>query len=210
MTPAQKREHIWEYYKVPILLVAFFMVTGAWFLYHRLQYVEPVMKVVMTDMAEPRKDDTCFYDFLQSNGYEVYDGAVQMDQSFYFYTDPQNVDEIEATGASYDALFAIFSMSQHEIMFGSMKIFGTCALEGAMMDLSEVLPAELLEKHKDRFMYTDENGTTSMYPCGVDVTGNKWIAESNFNSNGYVGIMGTTDNLELAVDFMVYFLNQFE
>lgn len=210
MTPAQKREHIWEYYKVPIILVAFLVFMGSWFIYERSKYVEPVMKVVMTNMTNPRQDDTCFHEFLKTNGYEVYAGAVQMDQSLFFYDEPEDVQQMQATNASYETLFAIFSMSQHEIMFGAPSIYETCASQGALTDLSEVLPAELLEKHKDRLYYTDEGGFTTSYPCGVKVAGNSWIAASGFNNVGYVGIMGTTDDLEMAVNFMVYFLEHFE
>lgn len=209
MTKEQKREHIWEYYKLPIIGTICALVFIFWFVYEQVTYVEPVMSVVMTDLVEPQNDDSCFHKFLEEYGYEVYDGAVSMKQNLYFNLsdDPSH---FEANGNSYDALMGLFSLADHEVLFSQASVFAHCAVEGAMMDLSAVLPAELLEKHKERLLFSDNDGTVPAYPCGVNVEGNPWVTEHNLYKKGYVGIMNTTDDPELAADFIEYFLNQFD
>lgn len=210
MTKEQKREHIWEYYKLPIIAVLCVIALAAWFIYEKVTYVEPVMGVVMTDVFTRQEDDSCFHEFLERAGYKVYDGAVNMQQNLRFYMDKENISHLMDNGNNYNALMGMFSVQEYDLIFSQPKVFATCAIEGAMMDLSTVLPAELLEKHKDRLLFSDEDGTVTAYPCGVNLMGNPWIEEHDLYKEGYVGIMKNTSDPELAAAFITYFLDQFE
>ncbi|MBQ2785603.1 MAG: hypothetical protein IJF02_03775 [Oscillospiraceae bacterium] len=209
MTKAQKREHIWEYYKLPIVAVLAVIAVISWFVYIDLTTVDPLMHVIMTDMNEPLQDDSAYQDFLAKSDYEAYIGAVSLNQNMYFYLDDPDNSNYEINGTSYQILHGMISSKTQEILFSQPKIFGTCATEGALMDLSMVLPQELLDQHSERLLYVVDEETGEKYPCGVNVEGNPWMEQVQKGYKGYVGIINTADAPEMAVDFIVYFLNQF-
>lgn len=210
MTKDQKREHIWEYYKIPIVAVLAVIAVLIWFTYIDLTHVDPLMDVIMTDMDEELLDDSAYQEFLKENDYEAYIGAVSLNQNLYFYLDDPDNSNYETNGTSYQILYGMISSKTQEILFSQPKVFGVCAAEGAMMDLSRVLPQELLDLHEERLLYVVDEETGEKYPYGVNVEGNPWMEQVQKGYKGYVGIIKTTDAPEMAIDFIVYFLNQFE
>lgn len=209
MTKAQKREHIWEYYNIHIVSALIVLAIISWFVYIELTTVDPLMDIVMTDMEEPLKDDACYHDFLAEYGYEVYEGAVSLNQNLNFDLDSGDPNAYINNGNAYDVLFGLVSSKTQEILFSQPKLFATCASQKVLVDLSSVLPQELLDAHSDRLLYVTDEDTGEEYPCGVNVEGNPWMEQVQKGYKGYVGIIHTTDAPQMAVDFMVYFLNQF-
>ncbi len=210
MTPQQKREHIWEYYKGYFIAAAIVLAVGAWFINYELNRVDPQMNVILADMAEPLENDRVFHPFLEEYGYEVYDKAVEMNQNLRFFLDTEDADSVIANGNAYDALFGMASTGKQEILFAQPKVYASCVVDGAMMDLSTVLPAEMLEKYQDRFLFNKDEETGESYPCGVNVEGNPWMEQVQKNYKGYVGIFNRTDDRDKAVSFIIYFLKQFD
>ena len=209
MTKEQKREHIWEYYKIHIVTTLIVIAVIGWFVYIDLTTVDSLMDVVMTDMEEPLKDDSCYHEFLSEYGYEVYEGAVSLNQNLNFDLESNDPNAYINNGSAYDALFGLISSKTQEIFFSQPKVFGNCASQEVLVDLSTVLPEELLEAHSDRLFYVTDKDTGEKYPCGVNVEGNPWMEQVQKGYKGYVGIIHTTDAPQMAVDFMEYFLNQF-
>ncbi len=206
MTKAQKREHIWEYYKFHIISVIAVVLVGSWLIYEKVNYVEPTMRMVMTNVVERKEDDSCFREFMDKYGYE---GTVEMNQTLYF--DFENAAQLMQNGRNYEALVSMFSLSEYDIFFANPEVYASCAIDGAMLDLSILLPAELLEKHKDRLLYTDEDGLVEKaYPCGVNLEGNPWANGNKLYYKGYAGIMKNTADVEMATNFMIYLLEQFD
>jgi len=208
MTPAQKREHIWEYYKLHIIAVLCVVALAGWFIHYELTYVEPQMFVVVTNMVDLQMNDEIYHPFLEEYGYEVYDGAVSMHQNLFFDFSDNSMWESNANGMN--TLMALFELGDQDLFISIEKIYATCASDGAMLDLSTVLPKELLEKYEDKLMYTRDDEESEFYPCGVKVDGNPWIEKMQKNYRGYIGIIENSDDHEMAADFIEYFLKQFD
>ncbi len=210
MTKKQKREHIWEYYKLPIVGGLLVILVVGWFVAVRLNHVPSQMDVIMTDMHEPLANDEAYHAFLEEYGYEVYDKAVSLNQNMGFDFDTDDIMQYEKNGMSYDLLFAMASTGTQEILFTQPKVFASCMNDGAMLDLSTVLSEEILDKHKDRLLYMKDEESGESYPCGIDVAGNPWMEQVQKKFEGYVGIFKNADDPEIAADFVHYFLAQFD
>ena len=205
MTPQQKREHIWEYYKLPIVGGLIAIVVFGWLLYDRITYREPVLDVIVTDSAEYLYDDI-FHDFLEEKGYEIFEGAVAIQQNMRF--GDGDMEMVEISYNSMNILTALLAAAKQDILFTNPNIFGTCAVQGALMDLRLVLPEELFETYDGLFLYVQEEDTEENYPCGIKVDDNPWVQQHIKNYNGYVGIPRTADDVQQATEFLLYLLAQ--
>lgn len=209
MTPKQKREHVWEYYKLPIIGILIVLAVAGWFIHYELTYVEPQMQIIMTDMSVPLSDDSVYHDFLTEYGYEAYDRAIALNQNMYFSLDSEDPTMFENNGRSYELLFAMMATQTQDVLFTQPTVYGSCAAEGAMMDLSKVIPQEVLDAFSDHLFFVRDEETGEEYPCGVNVSGNPWMEKVQKDYKGYVGIINTTDDPQKAADFITYFLLQF-
>lgn len=77
---------------------------------------------------------------------------------------------------------------------------------GAMQDLRDVLPKEVLTAHQDDLVYTKDQDTGERYPCGIYLKENAWIIQNGFYINCTVGVSATGEHKELAADFLQYLL----
>ncbi len=205
MTPQQKREHIWEYYKLPIVGGLITVLILGWLMYGWLTYREPVLDVIVTDSVEYLNDDI-FHAFLEEKGYEVFKGAVGIQQNMRFALD--DPEKLEENYNSYNTLNALLSSAKQDILFTNQDVFGTCAVQGALMDLRLVLPEEFFEIYDGLFLYVQEEDTEENYPCGIKVDDNPWVQENMSQYKGCVGIPKYADDVQQATEFLLYLLAQ--
>ena len=72
-----------------------------------------------------------------------------------------------------------------------------------LADLRTVLPMEVLEKCRDRLIYTGpilDGG----YPCGIHLKDCPWISENGFYGDCAVGISKTAQDPGLVSEFIQY------
>ena len=205
MTPRQKREHIWEYYKLPIVggLVAVLIL--GWLMYGWLTYRESVLDVIVTDSVEYLYEDI-FHDFLKEKGYETFKNAVVIQQNMRF--DLDDPDMLETNYNSYNTLYALLVSGKQDVLFTNSDMFGTCAVQGGLMDLRQVLPEEFFETYDGLFLYVQDENTEETYPCGIKVDDNPWVQENMNKYKGYVGIPKFADDVQQATEFLLYLLAQ--
>ncbi len=205
MTPQQKREHIWEYYKLPIVGGIITLLVLGWLLHGWLTYREPVLDVIVTNSQEYLEQEM-FHEFLEEKGYEIYKGAVVIQQNMMF--DRDNPEMMETNYNSMNTLNALLSSATQDILFTNADIFGACAVQGALMDLRQILTEEMFETYESLILYVQDEDTLEEYPCGIKVDGNPWVQEHIKDYKGYVGIPRYADDVQQAKEFLLYLLAQ--
>ena len=209
MTPHEKREHIWEYYGRTIIVVLIIIASVSWFAYEALSKRDPQMSVIMLNMPDSTMGQSGFEGFLQEYGYEVYPGAVQMVSHIGIYTESTDPEVLYQNYQSVQTLHALLSAGDKELIFGTGQWYEeTLIHSGALMDLSKVLPESVLEALGDSVMYSEATEEEPAYPCAIDLKDNAWLEQSGYYTQCYVGVSVSTDNLQIATEFLTYILGQ--
>lgn len=211
-----KIDHIWTYYRYFILAGIFMLFLVFMIVYQASGTRESLMDVIMLDSnATAHEAVSGFDEFLDEYGYETYEGAVAVNTNLSFYSPEEMapMDEASKAGAETEnyekeqILFTLMAAGDTELLFGQGDIFLNYAHAGMLADLSQLLPAGLLEQYKDDLIYTDESGTTAAYPCAISLSGNEWLAENGYYKECYFGILYHADDPQIAAQFAEYLLN---
>lgn len=212
----KKIDHIWTYYRYYFLAGVFVLLLVLMIVYQATNTRDALMDVIMLDSnATAHEADAGFDGFLKEYGYETYDGAVAVNTNLSFFSPEElaPMDEVARAGAETEnyekeqILFTLMAAGDTELLFGQGEIFLNYANAGMLTDLSGILPAELLEQHKNALVYTDEDGTTNAYPCAVDLSGSPWLEENGYYKECYFGILYHADDPEIAAQFAQYLLS---
>lgn len=216
LTLRKKVEHIWIYYRYYILAAIFAVFVIASLINTFFMTPESLLDVIMLDSNPSADSDPApFAEFMDTYGYENYEGAVTVNTNLRFY-DAAELALLEGTDLSaaeqenYDReqiLFTLMAAGNTEILFGQNEFFLNYAHAGMLMDLTTILSPELLSRYEDQLIYTTESDTVEAYPCAIALSGNKWLSENGYYETCYFGIMYLTDNPEIAAQFAEYLLN---
>lgn len=215
LSPKKKLEHIWTYYRFPILaavvgLILLISLLGTFF-----NREDALLDVIMVDSDANAHGDTAAFDaFLESCGIPPREGAVSLNTNISFYSEEEmallsETDRNQAVLENYDKeqmLFTLMAAGNAEVLFGKGERFLLYAQEGLYRDLSEVLSPELLERYQDSLIYAEEDGIS--YPCAVRLTDNPWLLESGYYRDCCFAVLYLSDNPEIAAQFAGFLLNQ--
>ena len=208
-SPAEKREYIWDYYKVHIIVALVVVLLLGSIVGDLIAYREPHLEVIMVNSRTDSKGQAGFREFLQQQGLETFDNCVALMDSFYINTETS--EELLNSMEQLEALYAVTAAGKQDVLFDTEVFLNQCAKSGTLLDLSTVLTAEELERYGEHLVYTTEDDTCDAYPCAVRFKGNAWIAANGYyGANGAMAIFEGTDDFELSVAFLRYYLSHFE
>lgn len=198
-----KVQYIWDYYKIHIfgtLIVVFILVS---LIIHYVTYQEPFLNVIMINCNDPLDSDASGFDeFLENAGYDPNEQTVSLSSSLSF---SENI-----FGDSYQELSVLATMiaaGGQDLFFGTGNIYLDYAEQGALMDLSTVLPAETLNVYEGHLLYSTNAGEKDPYPCAIELTDNAWLEKNNYYNTCYFGIFDRTQNPDAAVEFATFLLD---
>lgn len=195
--------YVWDYYKWPIIITIFVLAIAISLIHHLVSYQEPSLNVIMFNKADSLNTTADGFDeFLKAGGYEADGSSVVLAASFAF---PEN-----GQGSDYNDYMAMSTMiiaGGQDLLFGTGDVFLNFANQGALADLSAILPPELLSKYKDQLIYSTNNGETASYPCAVELTDNEWLKKYNYYDTCCFGVLSRADHADTASQFAEFLLN---
>lgn len=199
-----KFQYVWDYYRwhilVAICVIAFLIYT----LVHFITYKDPILNVIMVNCYNNLANDTAgFDDYMLQEGYDLDNECVSFTTSL-----TEMMDDIDATDLSdYDSLTMRLTAGGEDLIFSTEDVYMEYASQGCMVDLTEVLPQDLLDEHADNLIYVTDSETGTTYPCGIFLEDNAWIKEYNYYEEGcYLGILTKAEHSDTAVSFVEYVL----
>ena len=198
----KKLSYIMDYYWVHMLAAAA-VVAVAWIMIANIRnYQEPLLELIMINTYKSEQEqEQVVRDFLQENGYEVFDTAVAVDTDIRFGVNAQS------DAYSTNQLMTTTVAGEGDLYFWTGEEFEPYIEKGALEDLRNYLPEELLAKLEDRLYYTTLGDEVEAYPCGIDLKGNSWAKEHGYINGGLVGISRGVKNTEAAVKLLTYIVN---
>lgn len=203
LTPKAKIQYVWDYYKwiiFAVLLAAAFII---YIVYYKVTYRTPLLNVIMFNCNDPiYADDSGFDEFLSEYGYDPKEAPISLSSTFQIADDEQPMP-----GSGYEALAVMIAAGDQDLFFGTGDIYLNYAEQGALTDLSAVLPSEVLERYQDSLIYSTDDGQTDPYPCAIELTDNAWLQKYNYYDTCYFGIFSRNQNLDAALQFAEFLLN---
>lgn len=197
-----KFQYIWDYYKWHIVAVTAAVAFVFSMIRHFVSYREPILSVIMINCVSADADGSGFDEFLDTYGHDSANEPVALTANLYF-TENASMDAF----SNAELLTAMVAAGDQDLFFGSGEVYLNYANEGALTDLSAVLPADILARYQDSLVYTTEDNTVEAYPCAIELTGNAWLSENGYYDTCYFGVFYSAPHLDTVQEFAEFLLN---
>lgn len=201
-----------QYYGLKILAVIAAIALVIYLIVHFAFAKEVVLNIVAVNARDiaitSAADEQSFYeDFLKTYVENTDDVEVEISSNV-------SVSEDESNSAGMQNLQAI----QVQLMAGTVddvladEAFATSLGEmGYLADITTILPQDVLDKYADDIVYATSVDTNETAPVGIRLKDNEWLKKSGWYANvenPVIGVSAAADHADLAVDFMLYVLDE--
>lgn len=201
-----------QYYGLKILAVIAAIALVIYLIVHFAFAKEVVLNIVAVNAQDiattSAADEQSFYeDFLKTHVEDTDDAEVGIASNV-------SVSEDESNSAGMQNLQAI----QGQLMAGTVddvladEAFATSLGEmGYLADITTILPQDVLDKYADDIVYATSVDTNETAPVGIRLKDNAWLRKSGWYANvenPVIGVSAAADHADLAVDFMLYVLDE--
>ena len=217
MTPAKKLEHIWLYYKAPILLTILalgILVSGV----HRAATKkEPVVYLAYLNVSvgedmEARLTE----DYLTCRGLNPKRAEVRLYRNLYLSDNPSASDH-EYAYASRMKLLATIHSKQLDLVLMNREAYNLCSASGYLLDLSDILDSACLTANQvileDNAVEYNLNAaqeytavTETVYNA-LELTQLSAFQKAGFSDSVYIGIIANTPRLPESQDYLDYLIS---
>lgn len=201
-----------QYYGLKILAVIAAIALVIYLIVHFAFAKEVVLNIVAVNAQDiattSAADERSFYeDFLKTHVEDTDDAEVGIASNV-------SVSEDESNSVGMQNLQAI----QVQLMAGTVddvladEAFATSLGEmGYLADITTILPQDVLDKYADDIVYATSVDTNETAPVGIRLKDNAWLKKSGWYANvenPVIGVSAAADHADLAVDFMLYVLDE--
>lgn len=195
-------QYAWDYFRYPLLVA----VCVIWLLGALIaQYVtrrDPLLEVIMVNPSTPFAMDAGDFDaFLEEYGYERFEGSVSI-ASFLL-----NREGGPRYQEDYMTLLVLLT-GQPDLFFGTGPEYLEIADQGRLADLSQLLPEEVLKKHKSALLFSDSAGEREPYPCAVLLPQGHWMTGQYYEGECWFGVLERAGHWDTAREFAEYLLGE--
>ena len=220
MSPRKKLEHIWLYYKIPILLGILAVAIAVSSLHRALTEKDAVLSAAFLNVSIGSELDTKLTEeYLLSRGYDPDRTEVLCYRDLYLSNNP-SPENHEYAYASGLKLLATINAKDLDLVLMNRESYDLCSGSGYLMDLTEVISPE-----NPRFApYVTENlvilednaievnlGSAEEYTAvtqtvanALDLSGHPLFTAAGFSGDVYLGIIGNTTRLSECADYLAF------
>jgi hypothetical protein len=207
LTSRQKVEYIWEYYKLAIFGIIILVVIIVNIIIRIISPPpETLITVALTNAnSNMTEDDVLFQEFVEQSGYDWDDTRVALNSGIFLSKEGQGQTDF----ANYQALVAQIMVGEIDVLGGEEHIFEKVGAGKAMYSLYDILPAEVIEKHKAKIKMIKDTETGDEIPCAILLPPDSiLIKEGYYKEGAMIGVPLSSSNLELAVNAIIFLLGE--
>ena len=188
------REFIWDYYKIPIICVASFVLIFALAGVLNVSRGDIAMYAILIN-ANEEVESTLFDDLLADAGMELGEKTVSVTAGYKLGGEFSELYDVQTV----QVLAAQFAIGDLDVFAADEPVFSSYAEQDAFVDMSLFMEPELLEKMEaDLYWYENTDG--------VQIAGGVWLRQgSALHKAGYysgdvlIGVVANAQNLDEAV-----------
>ena len=217
LPPAKKLEHIWLYYKAPILLTILALGILLSGVYRAATKKEPVVYLAYLNVSvgedmEARLTE----DYLTRRGLNPKRNEVRLYRNLYLSEDPDASDH-EYAYASRMKLLAAVNSRQLDLVLMNREAYKLCSASGYLLDLSDILDSACLTANQvileDNAVEYNLNAaqeytavTETVYNA-LELTQLSVFQKAGFSDSVYIGIIANTPRLPESQDYLDYLIS---
>ena len=227
MPVSKKAEHIWMYYKIPLILLACFVYLLASGIHNALTQKSPVVYLAYLNISAG--DDM---DGYLSDGFVSYLGRDPEKEEVYRYYNLYLSDNPSAENHQYAytsnlKLLAAINAKQLDLLLMNKEAYDLCSANGYLLDLTSLYSsnspsnADMQALITENLVIQEDNsieynlGEADSYTAVTTSVANAWnvsslpqFQQAGFSGDVYLGIIANTPRLEMARQYCAYVLSQ--
>ncbi|MCM1175719.1 MAG: hypothetical protein NC341_11815 [Blautia sp.] len=220
----KKLQYIWDYYKLPLVILGIFLYVIIYAAYRSLTYKEPVLYTALVNVnageSLTEQLDKGFLDVMDidsaQNRLYLYSGL--------YLTDDENNAYHEYTYASRMKILAAIDGELLDVVLMDKEAFDAFAQNGYLCDIDELLRTEAPGLYEDMKPFIVENifiaednsfelqfdpsvsysAVTEEYPMGLDISQTGLIERAGFQETVYLGIIANSPRRDTALAYLQY------
>lgn len=193
-----------------------------WYYYHNHTIITLVSVIVLGSLifSIASRKDTAFHAIFVNGFFDGDDAAeaanlceyLELDTDKYeavldfnFILDFQAMDQY--TASNFQKFTAVIAAGDLDVVLMNEEIWDQYGVQDYFMDLSEVLPPEMLEKYEDLFVYQDiPSDNKGEYPTAIKVTDAPYLSSKVMygTRDVYFAVLGNARNIDTSVRFLEY------
>lgn len=197
MTPKQKKEYLWEYYRyhalIAIIILILIPVIGN--IIYQNTFSTRFYCVIVNDMKNEAAIQTIEKDFVPTLKLSKKE-KVAFDSSLQF--DPEADDQYNS--AAYSKFNLLLNQRQADVMLADKSIFDYFQGQDIFYNLEDFLSAEDIKAYENYFIY-GTNSKGEKLPMGIDMSNTKFCKETNLKST-YLLFPVSSHHKEDALNFL--------
>lgn len=203
-SPKEKFLYFWEYYRVHTFVTIFAVILVASFIHSIVTQKDTQLHAVFVNGYFEGDTDAEAWNLCTYLGGDP--DKVQPMLDFNFIIDYEAMDQYSM--ANLQKFMAMTAASDLDVVVMNQEVLENYAQQDLFLDLSETLPAELVEAYEDQFLYYDvpDDGKGEI-PVAVCVADAPYLTSRNMYGNRqdvYYAIIGNTVRLDESIRFLEY------
>ena len=221
----QKIRQIWDYYKLPLVVIALCLYVICYVGYRRATDKECILYAAAINVAADEElTDRLTGKYLDVKGDDPEKKKVMLYSNWYL-TDDEESEYYQYVYASRMKTLAAIDAEQLDVVLMNKEAFDAFAQNGYLADLSEFLPDEVYEKYRDRAVENMEilednaqdvvldqeeeyHSVTTDYEMALNVTDADGLSGREWSGDIYLGFLKNTPRKEEAISYMQYIFGE--
>ena len=222
----QKIRYIWDYYKLPIVVLCILLYILGDSLYGHFTHKEKILYTALVNVsASDSLTEQLSTGFLDSLDQDTSKTTMQLYTGLYL-TDDETNPYHEYTYASRMKILASIDGKQLDVVLMNKEAFDAFSQNGYLCDLEELLSSEDVDLYNrlkphlvTNTVILEDNSTdlqldpsityqavTEEHPFGLDLSQTSMISDAGFSDIVYLGIIANSPRTEEAIDYVRYLL----
>ena len=216
--------YIWEYYKLPIVIVCIFLYAAGYMVYGNLTHKDPVLYTALVNVsAGDALKEELSTDFLDYLGADAGKEEVTLYDGLYLTEDEDDTD-YGYVYASNTKITASIAGGLLDVVLMDKNAFDILSRNGYLCNIEQLLIQEAPELYNElqhslvtNTVILEDNAidtlldssitytaVTDEYPMAVDISGSNLILKEGFNGTLYLGIIANAPHKDTAVSYVRY------
>lgn len=217
LSPVQKAEYIYMYYKAPILAVVIALAVVLSGIWHAVTQKQPVLYLAGVNVSVGADcEQRLTTDYLRSTGHNPARETVQRYADLYLSDAPAAADH-EYAYASRMKLLAAINAKQLDIVLMNREAYDLCSASGYLLDLTDWLDTAYLTENT---IILDDNNveyaleqaqeyvaSTETVANAVELTALPAFRQTGFSDCVYAGVIANTPRAEECRRYLSYLVD---
>lgn len=224
----KKVQYIWDYYKLPLVVLCIFLYIIGYSLYGHFTHKETVLYTALVNVSVSdslsEQLSTSFLDYLEE---DISKNTMQLYTGLYL-TDDETNPYHEYTYASRMKILASIDSEQLDVVLMNKEAFDAFSQNGYLCNLEELLSDQdaalynrlkpylatntiILEDNSIDLQFDSSltyEAVTEEYPVGLDLSKADLIHRAGFDDTVYLGIIQNSTHKDTAVNYVQYIFSE--